>query len=341
MTSAKKFELSDIFALFKQGKNAKEVAAKFNLSKSNMSYYTAKLKKFKVLRYIGSGIWEVIGDLATVQKSVPTHLPDSSNFIKKNPKKECRGHAFIWKIELEGDIDWKKHLDKSKIKYKVQSSGAVLRIMHMGRKIWLQKNGTMTIYEPLDFFGINAYESKGLAVYNMDKLIKDIFKKIGQQMKRYKFTTARQHFGLIKNELARQFNKEGEKLIIKTEDGTEWLWIDDSKGLGEFEVGNLVDSPKISVLSQKWWNDHRKTNFQVSPSMILEGFNKASEIAVESAKQIREVSKQVKGTEDKLEYYADNQVSHVGLMNRIADKIDNMDAREERLISAIESISKK
>ncbi len=294
MKKNKKFELYNILSLFKTHGNAKKVAAELTISKSNMSYYTGKLKDLKVLEYTAKGVWEVTGDLSIVQKSIGTHSPLVNDFLKKNPKKEIRGHAFIWKIQFEKEFDWKRLLDNSSLKkkYKIQSNGKVLRILFQGRKIWLQRNGTATIFEPFDYFGENAYQSKGLAVYNLDKLIKSLLYKLKQQSNRYKFTTSRVHYALLKNELARQFNDRGEKLSIKTEDGTEWLWLDFSKGDGEFETGNLKEeSEEISKVSQDWWNDHKKTKFKTTPTYIENNFNTIKELMGESSELQLDLSK--------------------------------------------------
>lgn len=279
MKKGKKFELCHILSLFKIHSEAKKVAKELGISKTNMSYYTKKLKDLSVLKYVSKGTWDVTEDLNIVQKSVGTHSPLLTKFLTNNPKKEIRGHAFIWKIQFSREFDWKRLLDNSSLKkkYKIQSSGKVLRIIFQGRKIWLQRKGTATIFEPFDYFGKNAYQSKGLAVYNLDKLLKTLLEKLNNQPCNYKFTTSRVHYALIKNELARQFNDRGEKLHIKTETGTDWLWLDFSKGDGEFEVGNLEeDTEEISKVSQDWWNDNKKTKFKVTPTLILDNFKETS-----------------------------------------------------------------
>lgn len=293
MKKREKFELDRIFELFKKFKNADKVANELSISKSNLSYYTKKLKYLSVLRYEGNGVWDVYGDLKVVQKSVGTHSPLVTEFLKNNPKKQIRGHAFIWKIRFERDFDWQRLLDNStfKKKYRKQSSGKVLRIMFKGRKIWLQEKGAATIFEPFDYFGVNSHGAKGLAVWNLDLLLKGLMKKLGQQMCRYKFTTSRVHYALIKNELARQFNDRKEKLIVKTEDGTEWLWIDFSKGDGELEVGNLPEGEveKTSFESQTWWNDKKKNGF-ITDSFFLSQLNEAKNNFNEIGKMIKEGS---------------------------------------------------
>lgn len=246
----KNFNLDHIILRLKEGKKAKEIAKELGISSPNLSYYLRKLKNSGEIEYLGKGEW-------LVKKSIPYTLVKKSN--------ASRGHAFIWKVKINRKIDWKKHLDKKNIKYKLQSNNKVLRIVLSGRKIWLTKE-KIIIFEPRDYFGRNSYQAKGKAVYEMDKIVKKLFNKLGMAIISYKFTTSREHYGLIKNELARQYNDRGEKLHIKSEEGKEWLWIDDSLSLGELENNEM----KVNKQVQDFWNDNKKHNFQVTPSFILE-----------------------------------------------------------------------
>lgn len=242
----KKFELGSIILGLEKGKKAKEIAKDLNISNSNLSYYLGKLKKDNLIKYKGNGIWQV-------QKLPPT--PSS--------KKKIRGHAFVWKIELK-EVNWKKYLDNSKINYKEQSNGKVLRIFFLGKKVWLTKKG-MIIYEPYNYWGFNSYEAKGKAVFNLDRFIKNLFFKLKLRELPYKFTTSREHFAIVKNELARQYNDRGEKMYIRNDKGV-WMWIDFSDGINELENNNV----DINKMVQDFWNDNLKHNFKVTPTFILE-----------------------------------------------------------------------
>ncbi len=250
----KKFELNTIISKLKEGKKAKEIAKELNISKSNLSYYLAKLKKQGIVKYKGNGIW-------LVQKLPPT----------QSTQKKIRGHAFIWKIDFLKEINWKKQLSNSKLSYKEQSNGKVLRIFFLGKKVWLIKKG-LIIYEPYDFWGSNAYESKGKAVFNLDRYIKNLLFKLKIRELPYKFNTSREHYAIVKNELARQYNERGEKMYIKSGDDT-WMWIDFSHGINELE-NNQVDKNKMV---QDFWNDNLKHNFKVTPTFVLNSINQVTQ----------------------------------------------------------------
>ncbi len=86
----------------------------------------------------------------------------------------------------------------------------------------------------------------------------------------YIFKPAREHYGIIKNDLAIQCNRNKEKIHIRDDLEGEWLWIDDSYGLGELEN----KSPLRNMQVQRWWNDNKKHDFKVTPSFLLENINK-------------------------------------------------------------------
>ena len=80
---------------------------------------------------------------------------------------------------------------------------------------------------------------------------------------------------------------------MRSENGTAWLWIDDSKGLNELET----NEPNISRQVQNFWNDHKKLGFKVTPSAVLDSMKKRDEAIQKNA--------------ENLDYHAENLKSHV------------------------------
>ena len=199
--------------------------------------------------------------------------------------------------------------------------------MYKNRKIWLTRKG-MVIYEPIDFLGKSSFTVKGTAVFEMDRLVKDLIKKLGLKMQHYRFKCSREHFAHVNNQMARQFNDRKQK--IKVEFDGKWFWIDFSDGVNEEET----DDANVSVQAQKFYKSQLKTGFAVTPEHILEEQK-------ETGKQIKQLVKKQKKIDDKQEYYAENNITHVHLMKRIADRIDSMDLRDERIVVALELLSKK
>jgi hypothetical protein len=239
------------------GMNPAKICKTYNLNKKSVQNVVGKLKRQGIIKKIGYAVWEV-------DKQVLNQVRQLE--IKKTSH-QIRGHAFNWKIRFLRQIDWIKRLEKYSVPYKLVGFQQIPRIIIDNKKIWLTKKG-MIIYETKDFFANNSFSSKGKAVYELDRLIKKIGRKLEIDLTPYKFTTLREHFALIKNELARQYNNKKEKLYIK-DDGGIWMWIDHSEGEHELESNEVILNKKI----QDWYNDQKKTNFEVTPSFILTSIN--------------------------------------------------------------------
>jgi len=291
--------LDVIVAELKSGLRPPEITEKHGIPKQTLSYSLAKLKKMGCVEKAGYGVWKVL-------KEVPNRPKDTSEVEVGLLKKDIRGHAFIWRIEFVQPYHWAgvvRNYKNKKLTFQIICSGKVFRTILNGRKIWLTKKG-LTIYEPLDFMGRSSFEVKGTAVFEMDRLIKTLLKTLGLKFKAYRFTTSREHYGMVKNELARQYNDRGDKMVVRSEDGTAWLWIDDSNGLGELETNDA----NISRQVQTFWNNHKKHGFKVTPDFILESFDKVVEAIGENAKSNK--------------VYGDNSVTHVALMKKIDANLD-------------------
>ena len=260
----KKFLLVQVLRSIKAGKSPAKICKELDVSKQKLNYYVAKLKKQGCIEKVSYGTWRYIKEVKEVKTLTIGQYKDNTN-------KEIRGHAFIWKIEFAKAFNWAdivRHYKGKKLTFQKMFNGKVHRTLFMNRKIWLTSKGII-IYEPIDFLGHSSFEVKGMAIYDMDLLIKSLLRVLNIKFKPYRFTTSREHYGMIKNELARQYNAKKEKMLIRSEEGTTWLWIDDSKGLGELET----NKPKVSRQVQNFWNDHKKHNFEFTPTFTLNLMN--------------------------------------------------------------------
>jgi hypothetical protein len=296
LTSSNEVYLT-ILNLFSSGKNTSNISKELNISKQKLYKYTRVLKQLGFIKKIGYGVWEV-------QTSKPADLEHALNWKDK----QIRGHAFIWKVKLSKEFDWKKILDSKKINYNLVR-GYTPRIFINKKKVWLGKE-TIVIYETKSFYGKNAIQSRKYAVFELLSTLERLSKELGIHIGKPYFKPTREHYGMIKNELARQCNKKGEKIIVRDDLDGEWLWIDDSEGmLGELETGGkgfTKDRAGLNLGVQKWYNDHKKHNFEVTPTFILESINKLVENQV----------------------YADkNIVKHYEVLNKIGKAIEEL--REE------------
>jgi hypothetical protein len=263
MEEVKKISLLDIVSLLKKGLNLIQISKKLGVSKQRINYYISNAKKKGLVKKLGYGVWE-INPIEEVKISTQATSP------------QVRGHAFIWKIQPRKQYNWKQLLFEKGISYKEKGIAKIPSIEVQNRKVWLgQKN--IIIYEPESFFGQNSIESRKLAVYSLLETLRAIESLLGIQIKGFRFTPNREHYSLIKNELARQCNKNGEKINVFNEKGL-WLSIDDSFNLNELEtLGSIQNDPLGTNLQvQKWYNDMKETGFKVTPSFLLESISKVN-----------------------------------------------------------------
>lgn len=307
MKQGKKLGLDTIWKEIKSGLRPAQISEKYNIPKQTLAYSVDKLVKMGCAEKVSYGVWRAIKEVPNQPKGT---LEPNSDF------KQIRGHAFIWNIEfLQETYDWnqiiknyKQRYKKPALSFKMICGGKVPRTIFKGRKIWLTKTG-LTIYEPLDFLGKSSFNVKGAAVYEMDRLVKDLIKKLDLKMQHYKFKCSREHFAHVKNQMARQFNENKQKIKVGI-DG-KWFWIDHSHGEHEEETND----PNVSVQAQKFYKSQVKTEFKVTPEQILENQKKTDE-------QIRKNAKN-------LDYHAENLVSHVGAVKILGSEVKAL--KEERL----------
>jgi len=287
-----------LLCLLKEGKRPSVISKELNTSKQKIAYYTTILKELGFIEKKGYGVWEV-------KRSKKIDLEHA--MIWKD--KKIRGHAFIWKIKTK-QFNWEELLKSNKIKYNLVR-GYTPRIIINNNKVWLGKR-TIVIYDNKSFYGKNAIQSRKYAVFGLKSILDTLQAKLHISLGEYRFMPVREHYGMIKNELANQVNKKGEKIIVRDDMDGEWLWIDDSKGMqGELETGGkgiTKDRAGLNLEVQNWYNDMKNTNFQVTPSFILQSINgivqnqmifdknieKHQEVLEKIGNAIQELTKEVK-----------------------------------------------
>lgn len=310
-----------VLAKIELGMNPARICKKYNLNKKSVQNVVNKLKRQGVIKKIGYAVWEV-------DKQVLNQVRQLE--IKKTSH-QIRGHAFNWKVRFLREINWLKRLEKYKVKYKLVGFQEIPRIIINNKKVWLTKKG-LTIYESKDFFEKNSFSSKGKAVYELDRTIKKIGRLLDIDLTYYKFTTLREHFALIKNELAKQYNNRKEKLKIR-DDGGIWLWIDHSDGEHELESNEVILNKNI----QDFYNDHKRTNFKVTPTFVLESLNKLTQVQMKEQESKAEYSRDLVEHKNAIKKMGNNTEANTMSIEMLAETI--RDLREE--IKNLKNASKK
>jgi hypothetical protein len=244
-----------VYDLLKQGFNPSKISEKLGLSKQRINFYIRYFKKEGIIYKKGYGTWEV--------KEVKTSL------VRTLPKevKQIRGHAFIWTIKLPKEMEGLGN----KINAPRLNKGQA-RLFIKNHKVWIGKK-SIVVYEPHSFYGKDSIESRKYAVISLLEVLDALEYQLGIKLHKKIFKPSREHYGQIKNDLARQYNRKGEKMIIHDDLEGNWLWIDDSESLNELETNNLVRSKQV----QDWWNDHKSHDFKVTPSFLLNSMNQITQ----------------------------------------------------------------
>jgi len=177
----------------------------------------------------------------------------------------------------------------------------------LGRKVWLCNDHLRIFDKPKQsYYGETARESKKLSHMALLDIIRVLENKLGFLFKPLRYEIQKEHYALIKNDLAIDQNKKEIIMRISDKEG-EWLLIDDSLEQGrELEtVGKAAFKTNIPL--QSWWNEHKETNFKVTPSFLMEklnetnkNFNEIGETLKESSKNQLDVSMIIKQLESNI-----------------------------------------
>lgn len=217
-----------IYSYLSQGKTPADICSILKISKQAISYYLRALKTSGSIKKVGYGVWETLGYKYKQVK-------------KDGVGRSIRGHGFTFTLNLPKIPNWSKREDflkKENIPFININKTNVQRIYFRNHKIWLCEH-RIVIYYPSgkSYFSDSAEKSSSLAVYDLQQLIiglENLFKIEFKVNKNYQFKVSRQHFARIKDELAKQCNKEGKKIEIRLDKG--WFLIDNSFNLNEAET---------------------------------------------------------------------------------------------------------
>lgn len=259
----KDFEL-ELLDMIKKGYNPSKISLRLNISLPNLSYYLSSLKRQGLIKKVGYGTW-MVTQLGEVKKQVNT--PNGKS-------KEVRGHAFIWKIRFKNKFNWKEILRKSNVEFEEKGIHKTPRIKIGEKKIWLGSKNVI-IYETKSFYEEDSIQSKKKAIKELLETIDKIKQELKIELGEFKFTSRREHFSLIKNVLAKEYERSNKSLLVRNEEGY-WFSIDNSFNLEEAEtIGK--DSMMDNLGVQKYFNSHKDTHFKVTPEFILESMGKITQ----------------------------------------------------------------
>ena len=307
------------------------------ISKQARNKYIRILKVEGVIFKIGYSVWEV---------SMPKFMEFVQNRSKPTSEKEVnfssmvahqgvmptnliRGHGYVFSVAFPKEIRvWENLLKRSGQSYTALPNG-VFRSIVLHNKVWFCAD-SIVIYYPKhkSFYGDTAQESENEAIYHLRRVISLLEHRLRLSLrigKEYRFTVDKAHYAEIENDLARQLNRDKEKLHVVGQDGKTWLIADFSDSVNELET----------VHAQKSKEDMQQV---VAPYMndLREYFVRTGELPTMSKvlnmiEQLTMINKNVMLNQAQ---YAENMKSHITAIQQLAHGVQLLNAREERFKAA-------
>lgn len=317
--------LSDI----KSGLNPAKIAVKMGVSKSALQYHLTILKRQGCIRKVGYGTWEVLDTpkrstvfaaskrhvAKEVQKEVQTFAKDN---LTRFTQDAIRAHAFVFTLQVPKSLrNWnnakrEQYLEAHDIPFvHLNIGGSGQRILVKDRKVWLT-NPSIIIYDKASYFAEVAIDAKNTAIATHLSIIKHIERllhvdfQIGSD---YKFKVSRQHYAMIYNALAKQYDEDGQKMEIRTDKGV-WFLIDNSYKLHEAETVHPTTAMSDSKKVQDFFNS-------------LKGNPLTTDFIFEVMGGIQQNQQTI--TENQM-LYANNIESHIGVIKELGRGVRDLTA---------------
>lgn len=301
-----------IYNYIKIGLGPAQIAKKLKMKKPAIQYYINNLRANGLIEKLGYGVWIAKKDWQEVQKTTQV-TPASCNLNLFKPD-NVRGHAFMFKVKLPALNNWNLRQEvflKNNIDFKpLHIAGGGQKLTFRGRKVWLT-NKSIIIYEKSSYLAPTGAISRRHAINELHKLLVGLENMLKANFKiggRYYFKVSRQHYALVKNALAKQFNEKGEKLNVYAENGL-WFVIDNSYNLDEAETIHpktaLTDIKKV----QNFFNGIKKFD-DFTPEFVVNS---------------------IAGVSQNQELYAKNIASHIKAIQDLGNGVEKLTRLVEQL----------
>lgn len=269
-----------VYEQIKEGIQPSKICKEFNISKQRLNYYLSSLKRAECIKKIGYGVWEICGNFD--EKKVKETVRITKYQPDKIKPDFARGHAFQFKLKIPKLRNWEKREEifrKKGIEFKELDHliGKGQEILIKGKKIWLT-NKSIIIFEKSSYLAKTSKEARKYAIYDLFELVRGLESVLGASFrinKRYMFKVSRQHYALVKNALAEQYNREGKKLKVYSEDGL-WFVIDNSYNLNEAETVHPKTAVEDSTKIQNYFNGIKATE-NYTPQIMMQAVTQNAE----------------------------------------------------------------
>lgn len=251
---SKNFYFLTIYDSIKVGKNLKQICEDLQCSKQKLNYYLLPLKCANLIQKVGYGTWEIKApfnenfnqNFKRCKKKILGHTPDTQELSALRPN-DIRSHALVFNLKIPKIPDWnkrKEYLNRINMPYKeITLIGGGEQIEYKGRKIQFT-NKSIIVYEKSSYFAETTVGSKNYTIYDFKQLIISLENLLHTSLKingNYIFKICKFHYSLVRNSLAKQYDRENKKLRVYCGPG-QYIIIDNSFNLHELEIeGKDID----------------------------------------------------------------------------------------------------
>lgn len=198
----------------------------------------------------------------------------SVKFIKRTETKDFQRLLVLRKIQSK-EINKATHKD--------------IQISIKGYKVWLSNNtATFFMGEYVDKTALDCFIR---SISDLEQLCDSLQKVLKVKLfeKFLDFKTARNHYALIKNQLAEEYNKEKKKLSIYDDRKELRIIIDNSLRLNEFEAVHQKEARTDNEKVQDWFKDLLEKEHNL-PSETKENIKSISQNLILNSRILQEVS---------------------------------------------------
>jgi len=281
-----------VFDLIKKGYRPSQICSKFKINKKTLQNHLSSLKRQGFIRKMGYGVWEIIKEFDQKEVLKSTKVANDNMLMGISKPDQVRGHAFQFTLKIPQLRNWDKREDiftKKGIKFSqlITGMGKIgQKIMFKGRKIWITDN-SIIVFEKASYMSETAEGSKSHAIYDFKNLINSLERHLKADFNfkgRLLFRISRQHYSLVKNALARQYDREGKKLEVYDEGGF-WLSIDNSFNLHELETIHPKTADQDNKKVQDFFNGIKQYE-GFTPLFLMETMGKCVQSTIQNAQNL-------------------------------------------------------
>lgn len=233
-----------VYEFIKRGLRPSKICKILKIKKTALQYYLSTLKELGFIKKVGYGTWEVLKefDQKEVQKTTRVARNNRGSKFELLKQDQVRAHAFQFKLLIPYKLrNWDRReeiLVKKEIQFErlTHLFGGGQSLNFKGRKVHLTNSSI--IYEKESYIANLAKDAKSKAIYHFFRLIRALERRLMADFSisgQYKFRVTRQHYALIKNALAKQYDEKGQRLEVYSANGL-WFVIDNSYNLKEAET---------------------------------------------------------------------------------------------------------